>query len=1181
MHKILKIKKISIIILLVFLVLYGYYRKTRSLDVLHSQLVLSSQIGTVEEGTNRVTAAEGKEGFLVYGPYLPMKEGSYALSYKVLLANLNPTADPQKTVGFCDVNVVDNPQYNVRYDLKIRDFLQKNPQEIVLKFYVPSRMPKVEFRVFQQNAQNLSLQSLHLSPTIRYIFVLAKRFRVENYLYLIVGLSLLFFIFLLSHKFLHLKLGWAIFLFLGIVVLQYMWLRKTFTQNVLNGSYALSTQVGVKDQKKGQFTGEGAGNGFLVYGPYVPLQEGEYEIRYRLSFDNIKTNKNQLVGFCDINIVDSLQNNSRVDLYRDIFEKNNPAEIRLKFTIPQGTHCTEFRVFQCGGNILTLQSLILKPVNICSLMVKNKERFFQNVLYMCGALLLISLYLKFTLSGKDKKTRYLYLFSTLLSVGSGLILAWIWQYKGYNIRHFQSYYDMWRVFYAPAWLPLMFIFFNFLYLINSSLGFKRNTEKFLRYDSWTLLIFPLFIILGMLVKNFPTRMVLGNLYLGLLVIKSIIYFVFLWQNLKEQQDIQSNKAVKWTIFLSIFTVYLLITPWVNAAFYSDGDETAYLLMAQSLVKDGDLDITNNVIQDDCLSYHPSVRWTHWGGMYTRALTSIIISPGVMIGGRFGATIVMSMIGTLMALILFLLTYFITHNVKSSYMTLIFASFTSPLGIYALLSFPEIIAAFIVSYVLYLLLLNKANSYQILGITIILAFFLIFLKERYMPLSIMIIAALVTKIKWNLKKLVTAALLLVVGVILFFAYDKLVWNRVISHRILWLFKESSMPTRGIFSGIFGLFFDQETGLYIYSPLYLASIFGLVSLWRINKKIVLSLILVLLPYFLSISSNKVWASFGSPAPRYLVAIVPILVLGVALFLTYNNRLLLRVLTWGAIIWSLAVYYVFLLVPQARVPNPNIVSGRNQLLDWLYAKSILPNLSIYFPSYLKPNDLTFYLTAMYISIIIVFIIYYVRQEKENKQKDEFWLADKGIKVLIIITILLFGFAQYAYFNYQEYKAVSCYAGGAYLNYEGDENYQVLAGVNVFILNKIALRMKEKVTMKIRASGKESSGWPALNVSTGNDQVHSIIGRIEINDVVPEYRVDYEAENGGLLPFWFEHANFVEHRDIYLKQITFMGKRRSPLLGYLNYQMGKLDEKLQLSEFAGQRYAIAAALGYSNIFQ
>jgi hypothetical protein len=115
------------------------------------------------------------------------------------------------------------------------------------------------------------------------------------------------------------------------------------------------------------------------------------------------------------------------------------------------------------------------------------------------------------------------------------------------------------------------------------------------------------------------------------------------------------------------------------------------------------------------------------------------------------------------------------------------------------------------------------------------------------------------------------------------------------------------------------------------------------------------------------------------------------------------------------------------------------------------------------------------------------------------------------------------------------------------------------------------------VKAKAVYSDGWPILNVATGSDTLHEKIGQVEINSKDwQEYRIEYTPSQGGLLPFWFEHANFAGQRDIYLAQITFMGQRKSPLLGYLNYQIGKLDEKLQLAKFASQRYAIAAALGY-----
>lgn len=1176
MYKILKIKKISIGVLLIFLVFYGYYRKTRSLDILH-RLTLFSQIGTVEQG-NKITAAEGKEGFLVYGPYLPMQEGSFAINYKLLLANLNPAENPEKIVGCCDVNVVDNPQYNVRYDLKIKDFLQKNPHDVVLKFFIPQNMPKVEFRVFQNRGQNISVQSLCLSPTLRYVFTIAKRFIKPNFFYLIIGLPLLFLMFWGGHKFFHITLSWAVIIFLSIVAVQYVWLNITSSQNLLKGAYALSTQIGVRDQVKRQFTGQSAENGFLVYGPYMPLNEGAYKINYRLSFDNREGNRNQALGFCDINVVDSPQNNVRVELTRDIFEKRNPSEITLKFTIPKGTHRTEFRVFQYGGNVLTLKGLSLNSATFTDVISLNRHRFFQNMMYMCGALLLVSLYLKFILMSKDRKIRKQYLYSTLLSIVSGLILAWIWRYKGYTIRQFHEYYDMWQVFYAPVWLPLVFIFFNFLYLINEYCGFTNELEKYKKYDLYTLAVFPLIIIAALVYKNFNSHFVLGNFYLGILVIKSVIYFRFFWQNLKHRQKVEDDRNLKVLFFISIFTVYMLITPWVNAAFYTDGDETVYLLQAQSQILDGDMDIGNNVQQNDNLPYHPDVRWrTDWKGRLVSHISAYIFLPGYLLGGRFGAVVTMNLLAALLAINLFLLFRYLTGTpVMSAGITLL-GMFTPPLGIYSLIVYPEMPAALFTLLAVRQLITadfaeNPVRKYLFFLLPIV---FLFILKERFAIIAVSISLLFLYRLRKNFRLFLPAVVSLLFLLILFVVFDKINNNFVTTGRIMrginqYLGMMRNVP-RG-FHGSMGILFDQETGLFVNNPFYFFSFLGMLAMFlRAKKKELLQILAIVAPYFLLISYFDIWSPEGSPAPRYVVAIMPLmLVLSGYYFISEKSRLMKKIVLLAAGC-GFFMFYVQILVPQYRVHSPNNVTGENEILSRLFAVG-LPRLSYYLPSFRFISDTTYILTFFYLFLLLFLALGFYRRVCAIGGGVE---RSKYKFVPLLFIALLSLFYPLLDFKWQELPAAGCYSGGG----EYQEDHVKLCGRGFFVLAKSSLKKGERIKIRLlaRADYVKGIGWPVIEITKDGRMGKRKVGSIKVNNVGWDtYELSWTGDDRETAIFIFSHSNFEEGMNLYVKKIFFLQNEERPERAYLDSLLAKIEGKLGLKRFAGIRRSMAEEAGY-----
>ncbi len=1023
----------------------------------------------------------------------------------------------------------------------------------------------------------------------KYTWAFFKPLLIETYLYLLVGAVVFAVLFYVAKKVLKVKIKWSISFIVLLLFTQYFWYKHSSTLDILAGKLPMSTQIGMIDQATHTIKGDGK-HGFLAYGPYLPLAKGNYKVTYKLQSNDLPQSSNlrnqpsnlcnqlanRQVGFCDVNVLDHPENNTRIDLVQDTFKKQNPQDISLVYAVPEDNTKVEFRVFQYGGNALALNNLTVAPAGVREVLLKNKDQIFKGTIYIFGALLFIAIYWKSLTNVQENSTKKVIKITSGVAVISGLIMAFIWHWKGFSNYAFHSYYDMWRVFYAPAWLPLMFIFFNFLYLTNNHLGFNKEIEKYLKYDRYTLLVLPAFIITELMVKTINTHMLLGNFYLGTLVVKSIIYFIFLWQNLKEQQDIQPGKAVKWTIFLSVFTVYLLITPWVNAAFYTDGDETIYLLQTQSIIKDNDLDITSNIINIDNSSYHTDVSWTSWKGKYVHAGLSLILMPGMLLGGRFGTTLIMNLLGSLLALNIFILSFRITQSSKSSYFSMLACTFLCPLGIYSMLLYTEIAGAVLVIYLMKKLLISSESNFKDLFWILLSSLVLIFIKERYASIAVLAIVIIIYKNRRNYKLILLILGFILAGLSILILYDRIFNNLARTIRLIGLMMLLPVQFTQSFYGLAGQLLDQESGLLIYAPVYLVSFLGLISLLRYNKRVFMVLVSMFVPYYVIVSSFGLWSSLGgSPAPRYIVAIIPILSIATGVYLTYNKKLWVKLVLLVAWLWSLGMYYILLLIPQIRVHSPNNITGRNEILDLLYALNILPNLTVLFPSFQKPTDTTYFLTILFVIIFVILAISYVKQEK---QPLEIFNSKKAIK-LVIAAIIVVGFvlvlAKSTYYNWQKFDTVNCYSGGGIQLSNGT----MLNGGGFFVLTKVALKKEEKTIIRVKAKAVFNDGWPILNVATGTDNLHEIIGKVEINsNDWQEYQVEYIPKQGGLLPFWFEHANFIDRRDISLAQITFMGKRKSPLLGYLNYQIGKFDETIHLTEFATQRYEIAAALGYPS---
>ena len=1160
------ILSLVLIIIISTIIEYNHYRKTTTVDILGMNIPMFSVIGKVSD--SRIITDGEKEGYLAYGPYIPLDKGEYEVKYKIKLNKSNPNISSTTLVGYCDIDIEGHPQLGYRADLIVNNFKNIKENEVSLRFTVPGGKPKIQYRVYQYGGNNLSVIGLKYYPIVTLKdFILTGKSKYSAKMIFIFIIIILFYIYI---KLVMRNRLWLILL-LGIlsIVIEYNHYRKTTTVDILGMNIPMFSVIGkVSDSR---IITDGEKEGYLAYGPYIPLDKGEYEVKYKIKLNKSNPNisSTTLVGYCDIDIEGHPQLGYRADLIVNNFKNIKENEVSLRFTVPGGKPKIQYRVYQYGGNNLSLIGLKYYPIGLRDFIIDKEGKLNFKTIHIFIIIFLVYMYIRLILKTKKNNLIKYFIINTITIVISGLIVALIWQYKNYSIHNYTDYYDMWKVFYAPLWMSLLFIFFNLLYLINNSFGFNVQIEKYLRYDRYSLVIIPIYILAELFYKNFNTQFVLGNFYLSTLIIKGLIYFSFLWQNIKDKNQI--DKYLKWSIILSIFTIYFLITPWVNASFHSDGDESLYLLQTQSIIKDLDIDIKNNVIQNDSISYHPNLQWTKWHGSYSRPLTSYILIPGFLLLGRFGATMTMNLFGALLAINILLLAYLFSKSIKASFIAMMVTVFSCPVGIYSFLVYPEIIASLIMIYLIRKILLINFELNNII-VPVILIISIMLLKERYIVLVLALSILLIIKVVKNTRRLLLVTCMLIIVSIIFLIYDKIIWEGDIVKKIMFHFRNYS-DYRQLLIGSLGLLLDQESGLLIYAPFYIFSTLGMLSLLKYNKKYGWMLLLLFSLYYLTIPTSEFWATYGSPASRYIVVVIPILSIAFSIYIIHLKKILLKILTIFLLGWSFIIYFILILIPQYRVHSPNYATGKNELLDRLYATGLFPNLTPYFSSFLKISDTTYYLIVLFVVVFVVLLIYYIKQENITAETYDKKKVLKITAVIVCIIGFLLVFAEISYYKYQVFEVEDYYTGGGTIWQEG----LIYKGKGFFSLLKTSLRKNEEVNVKIIAKGDISKNLPEISAETVNNKDREKVGKTMIDSRDwKEYDILYKSTKGDLSPFWFIYDNYTEGKDVLIDKIIFSSIEKKSWLGFINYQLGKIDRRLGLIDYAHIRFEKAAKLGY-----
>ncbi len=334
-----------------------------------------------------------------------------------------------------------------------------------------------------------------------------------------------------------------------------------------------------------------------------------------------------------------------------------------------------------------------------------------------------------------------------------------------------------------------------------------------------------------------------------------------------------------------------------------GDEPHYLMVADSLLRDGDLDLERDYGEERYARFHDAPLLPHYrvrgkhGEIYSlHALgLSVLILPAWALAGYAGVTVFMAFLSALLAREVREWTAELTgrEDVADAAGWLLVLS--PPLLHYAGLVFTEVPAALAVAYCLRRARAASLDWRGALAIGIAVAT-LPWLNVRYAPLALLVLAHAVWCHRRAALALVTP---LLASLTLLGSYHYTLYGFWDPRRVYGRRPELALAT--LREGLPGLFLDQEFGLLVYAPVFVLALPGLVSLVRRDRRLGLVAVLAVLTVVLTAGSWHMWRGGFNPPGRFLVPIVPILAVAVALVLercalTAGTALLVG---WG--IWA----------------------------------------------------------------------------------------------------------------------------------------------------------------------------------------------------------------------------------------------------------------------------------------
>jgi hypothetical protein len=330
-------------------------------------------------------------------------------------------------------------------------------------------------------------------------------------------------------------------------------------------------------------------------------------------------------------------------------------------------------------------------------------------------------------------------------------------------------------------------------------------------------------------------------------------------------------------------VYGTVALRVQAQVGTQGDEPHYLIVAQSLLRDGDVAVEKDFAEGRYREFHEGPLEPHYrvrgrdGAIYSlHALgLSLLILPAFALAGYAGASLLLAGLAVLLALELRELLREVWDDADLATGVTVLLAFTPPLLHYAGLVFTEVPAA-----LLTVVGLRRARRMASLQDALLVGLVLAglpWLNVRYGWIAgVLLLLALSPRLpdRRRLAALLVPPLLSGLALL---AYHQAIYGFADPRLVYGRRPEFSLGL--VPQGLPGLFLDQEFGLLAYAPIFALAVPGLFRLLRRDLRCGLAVLALLCGVAGVASAWPMWRGGWNPPARFLVPILPALALAVA--------------------------------------------------------------------------------------------------------------------------------------------------------------------------------------------------------------------------------------------------------------------------------------------------------------
>jgi hypothetical protein len=413
-------------------------------------------------------------------------------------------------------------------------------------------------------------------------------------------------------------------------------------------------------------------------------------------------------------------------------------------------------------------------------------------------------------------------------------------------------------------------------------------------------------------------------------------------------------AAPWVAFACAAMIYGAAA-WRLAPQVPGGDEPHYLIIAQSLWRDGDLRIENNHQRGDYLEYFGGVLRPDYlkrgidGQIYSIHLPGVpaVIAPLLALGGYGLVKAFLALLSAAATSVAWRAAYRLTGQAAAAWFGWAGVALAAPVLLLSFTVYPDgpgavvVMIAFSLAVALESRPSRAASWWAASGF---LPALLPWLHPRFSVLAAalgLLFAGRALGDARPVRAIAAFAFVPAASAIGWFGYYYALYGRLDPSAAYGHYTQMSLDR--IPTGLLGLLFDQQYGLIVYAPVFAIGLAGLAALARSRPRLAVEWIAVVVPYAAATAMYHMWwGGFSSPA-RFVGSTLLLFALPLAAARAVTTRAATRTVQAAALGVSVGIAAMVLAVERGAF----VFNVRDVAAPWLVWSSQLADLTRAVPS------------------------------------------------------------------------------------------------------------------------------------------------------------------------------------------------------------------------------------------